>query len=206
MHGVYHYHKGLGVDESVAWGDHFFVEALVKARAGRLRRRHGDSCKSPSSATRTAVTPPSRRRCDSFRIATSTCVLHCGDIEDSETVWLFQGFTAHFVFGNCDTERHSIRQAVHGIGETLHDGYGICELEGVKIAFTARRRPRLDARPGGERRISTSSSTATRTRPRSIAPARRASSIPALCTGPIRRHFVVLDLATRNIESVVVDA
>jgi unsaturated chondroitin disaccharide hydrolase len=35
MHGVYHYHKGLGVDESVAWGDHFFVEALVKALAGR---------------------------------------------------------------------------------------------------------------------------------------------------------------------------
>src|SRR5262249_39307043 len=34
-HGVYHYHKGLGVDESVAWGDHFFVEALVKASAGR---------------------------------------------------------------------------------------------------------------------------------------------------------------------------
>jgi unsaturated chondroitin disaccharide hydrolase len=35
MHGVYHYHKGLGVDESVAWGEHFFVEALVKAVAGR---------------------------------------------------------------------------------------------------------------------------------------------------------------------------
>jgi unsaturated chondroitin disaccharide hydrolase len=35
MHGVYHYHKNLGVDESVAWGDHFFVEALVKAVAGR---------------------------------------------------------------------------------------------------------------------------------------------------------------------------
>ena len=35
MHGVYHIHKGLGVDESVAWGDHFFVEALVKAVAGR---------------------------------------------------------------------------------------------------------------------------------------------------------------------------
>ncbi|MGL4549746.1 MAG: glycoside hydrolase family 88 protein [Gemmataceae bacterium] len=33
--GVYHYHKGLGVSESVAWGEHFFVEALVKARAGR---------------------------------------------------------------------------------------------------------------------------------------------------------------------------
>jgi unsaturated chondroitin disaccharide hydrolase len=35
MHGVYHYHKKLGVDESVAWGEHFFVEAVVKALAGR---------------------------------------------------------------------------------------------------------------------------------------------------------------------------
>ena len=35
LHGVYHYHKGLGVDESVAWGDHFFVEALGKALAGK---------------------------------------------------------------------------------------------------------------------------------------------------------------------------
>jgi len=29
--GVYHIHKGLGVDESVMWGDFFFVEALTKA-------------------------------------------------------------------------------------------------------------------------------------------------------------------------------
>ncbi len=35
LHGVYHMHKNLGVDESVAWGDHFFVEALVKAVANR---------------------------------------------------------------------------------------------------------------------------------------------------------------------------
>jgi unsaturated chondroitin disaccharide hydrolase len=27
-HGVYHYHKGLGVDESVMWGDFFFLEAV----------------------------------------------------------------------------------------------------------------------------------------------------------------------------------
>jgi unsaturated chondroitin disaccharide hydrolase len=32
--GVYHIHKGLGVDESVAWGEHFFVEALVKVLDG----------------------------------------------------------------------------------------------------------------------------------------------------------------------------
>jgi unsaturated chondroitin disaccharide hydrolase len=34
LHGVYHYHKKLGVDESVAWGEHFFVEGLIKALAG----------------------------------------------------------------------------------------------------------------------------------------------------------------------------
>lgn len=30
-HGVYHTKKGLGVDESVMWGEYFFVEALTKA-------------------------------------------------------------------------------------------------------------------------------------------------------------------------------
>ena len=29
--GVYHIHKGLGVNESVMWGEYFFVEALAKA-------------------------------------------------------------------------------------------------------------------------------------------------------------------------------
>jgi unsaturated chondroitin disaccharide hydrolase len=32
-HGIYHQRKGLGVDESVMWGEHFFVEALDKALA-----------------------------------------------------------------------------------------------------------------------------------------------------------------------------
>ena len=29
--GVYHIHKELGVNESVMWGEHFFVEALEHA-------------------------------------------------------------------------------------------------------------------------------------------------------------------------------
>jgi unsaturated chondroitin disaccharide hydrolase len=29
--GVYHLHKGLGVNESVMWGEYFFLEALDKA-------------------------------------------------------------------------------------------------------------------------------------------------------------------------------
>jgi unsaturated chondroitin disaccharide hydrolase len=31
--GVYHVHKGLGIEESVMWGEFFFIEALVKALA-----------------------------------------------------------------------------------------------------------------------------------------------------------------------------
>jgi putative phosphoesterase len=62
-------------------------------------------------------------------------VIHCGDIEDAETVWLFHGFTVHFVFGNCDYDRASLRQAIHGIGETLHEPFGNLELEGCRIAF-----------------------------------------------------------------------
>jgi len=29
-HGIYHFNKGLGVDESVMWGDYFFLEALSR--------------------------------------------------------------------------------------------------------------------------------------------------------------------------------
>jgi unsaturated chondroitin disaccharide hydrolase len=36
-HGVYHTKKNLGVDESVMWGDYFFVEALTKVVAGKPR-------------------------------------------------------------------------------------------------------------------------------------------------------------------------
>ncbi len=32
-HGMYHQRRGLGVDESVMWGDHFFLEACAKALA-----------------------------------------------------------------------------------------------------------------------------------------------------------------------------
>ena len=62
-------------------------------------------------------------------------VIHCGDITDADTVWLFQGLTCHFVFGNCDVERASLRQAIDGIGETLHEPFGHLEVEGVKIGF-----------------------------------------------------------------------
>jgi putative phosphoesterase len=64
-----------------------------------------------------------------------TTVLHCGDIEGPETVALFRGLTAHFVFGNCDYEREAIREAVAAIGATLHEPFGNLELEGKRVAF-----------------------------------------------------------------------
>jgi unsaturated chondroitin disaccharide hydrolase len=36
-HGVYHFHKKLGVDESVMWGEFFFLEAVAKALGIRVR-------------------------------------------------------------------------------------------------------------------------------------------------------------------------
>jgi putative phosphoesterase len=62
-------------------------------------------------------------------------VLHCGDIDDQETVRLFRGFAAHFVFGNCDADREGLRQAMAEIGATLHEDFGNVEFERVKIAF-----------------------------------------------------------------------
>ena len=61
-------------------------------------------------------------------------ILHCGDIDDAETVWLFPGNT-RFVFGNCDTDRAALRQAIHAIGATLHEPFGSLELPGAKVAF-----------------------------------------------------------------------
>src|SRR5438445_13206280 len=63
------------------------------------------------------------------------CVLHCGDIDDADTVWLFENLTTHFVFGNCDTERAGLRQAIYAIAGTLQEPFGNLELEGRKIAW-----------------------------------------------------------------------
>jgi putative phosphoesterase len=61
-------------------------------------------------------------------------LIHCGDIDDDETALLFPAHT-HFVFGNCDFDRHGIRRAVKLIGGTLHEPYGRLELAGKTIGF-----------------------------------------------------------------------
>jgi putative phosphoesterase len=64
-----------------------------------------------------------------------SCVLHCGDIEDEETVRLFSALPMHFVFGNCDDARDRLRAVMQECGATIQEPFGHIELEGIKIAF-----------------------------------------------------------------------
>jgi len=62
-------------------------------------------------------------------------VLHCGDIEDAETVELFKGIPTHFVLGNCDFDKDGLRRAMRKTRATLHEPFGNLELAGRKIAW-----------------------------------------------------------------------
>jgi len=131
-------------------------------------------------------------------------LIHCGDIEDADTVWLFKGFTAHFVFGNCDHERTSLRQAIHGIGETLHEVWGQLELGGVKMAFTHGDDHRLlqELETSGAFDYVFHGHTHQ-------AVDRRNGTTRIINPGALHRArtktFVVLDLLTGQAESVIVD-
>lgn len=63
------------------------------------------------------------------------CILHCGDIQDADTVRLFPAYT-HFVYGNCDHDRAGIARAVEDIGATLHGAWGQLALADLTLAFT----------------------------------------------------------------------
>src|SRR5437660_3681097 len=63
-------------------------------------------------------------------------ILHCGDIDNVETVRLFTGFTTHFVFGNSDWDRPAMRRAMKAMGAILHDHFGNLEFDGIKLAWT----------------------------------------------------------------------
>jgi putative phosphoesterase len=62
-------------------------------------------------------------------------VLHCGDIESPEMVALFRGLDAHFVQGNCDSDRDGLAAAAAALGATWHGAWGTLERAGRKLAF-----------------------------------------------------------------------
>jgi putative phosphoesterase len=71
-----------------------------------------------------------------IRIRRVRTVIHCGDVTNAPVVELFANLDAHFVLGNCDYAEGELRSAIESIGGALHDGYGVLELAGKKLAFT----------------------------------------------------------------------
>jgi putative phosphoesterase len=133
-----------------------------------------------------------------------TTVLHCGDIDDTDTVQLFEGFAAHFVFGNCDWDRAGLRRAAAEIGATLQEPFGHLELEGVKIAFLHGDDGRLlrDVEQSGAFDFlfygHTHEAEEHRTGPTRVVN-------PGALHRARTKTFVILDLADRTLESVVVE-
>ena len=133
-----------------------------------------------------------------------TTILHCGDIDDPETVELFRGFTIHFVFGNCDYDKAALREAMAHIGATLHDSFGSVEIEGVRLAFTHGDDKHLmrDVERSGYYDFlfygHTHQAEEHRTGPtRVINPGALHRARP--------KTFIVLDLESRNVEQVTVE-
>lgn len=131
-------------------------------------------------------------------------VLHCGDIEDAETVRLFAGLPTHFVLGNCDADPDGLRRAMEPIGATLHDPFGSLEFHGRKIAWLHGDDNRLlrDLENSGHYDFLFHGHT-------HIAARRRAG--PSLIVNPGALHrarvktFIILDVGSGEIESVTVD-
>jgi len=75
------------------------------------------------------------KACHLLRERNVELVLHCGDIEDGQTVRMFDGLPTHFVLGNCDSNQQELRSAMLDSGATLHEPFGNLELAGKKIAW-----------------------------------------------------------------------
>lgn len=68
-------------------------------------------------------------------------VIHCGDITSPAIIPYFQGFNAHFVYGNCDEIRgedhlRALREEIERVGCVCHGFDGSVEWHGKKIFFT----------------------------------------------------------------------
>jgi putative phosphoesterase len=62
-------------------------------------------------------------------------VLHCGDVGSSEIVTMFSRWPTHFVFGNVDYDRDTLRRTIEAAGQTCHGQFGALRLAGCQVAF-----------------------------------------------------------------------
>ena len=131
-------------------------------------------------------------------------ILHCGDIDDPQTVELFRGFTTHFVFGNCDSDKTALREAMANIGATLHEHFGNVEIESVKLAFLHGDDKAImrDVERSGHYDFLFYGHTHQ-------AEEHRSGPTRVINPGALHRArpktFLVLDLASREVESVTVE-
>lgn len=129
-------------------------------------------------------------------------VLHCGDIEDVATVHLFEGLPVHFVFGNCDTDRDALRQAMRDVGVTFHEEFGNLEIEGRTLVWTHGDDKRLlaDLEKGGFDYLFYGHTHQ--------AEQHRAGPTQVVNPGALHRAavktFVILDLESGGLETVIV--
>ncbi|MGL4422384.1 MAG: metallophosphoesterase family protein [Gemmataceae bacterium] len=63
-------------------------------------------------------------------------ILHCGDIENVETVIQFAPIRTYFVFGNWDKDKLKLNAAIRSVGGISYDAFGAIELCGKRIAWT----------------------------------------------------------------------
>ncbi len=80
----------------------------------------------------TDLTQRAVRMLESLEVDT---LLHCGDIGSPEVVERLAGWSAHYVFGNCDYDRGPLRSAIASVGGHCHEEFGELELAGVRIAL-----------------------------------------------------------------------
>jgi putative phosphoesterase len=130
-------------------------------------------------------------------------ILHCGDIEDAETVALFPKNT-HFVYGNCDHDQSGIRAAIKKLGATLHEPFGSLVLDETSIAFIhgddkgllddLERSDAFDFLFHGHTHIANEHRTG---RTRVINPGALHRARP--------KSFVIVDLQSREVETVIVE-
>jgi putative phosphoesterase len=72
------------------------------------------------------------RMLESLQVA---AVLHCGDLCSTTIPQMFSAWPTHFVFGNCDSNREEMRQAIEAAGLGCHDRFGDLSLGGRRIAL-----------------------------------------------------------------------
>ena len=63
-------------------------------------------------------------------------LIHCGDLTIADVVDECSVLPCYFVFGNCDYDRESLRQAINRVGGTCLERGGLIALGGRRLAVT----------------------------------------------------------------------